>query len=311
MLDRLSQRIGVDVREGVPLSTLTTLQIGGPARYYCRAETAETLAAAIAAARHESIDHLLIGGGSNLLVADEGFDGLVIHNQMRGIEVDGSRMWVAGGESFHGLIERAAEAGLTGLGFAAGVPGTVGGAVFGNAGCYGEAIGDRIEELTLVDPQRGGRRMVGPAEMSFDYRHSALKHSGGVVESITIQLCEGDPVALRADIEDKLAVRRGKHPVDIPSAGSYFKNLPPDEPGGRRVAAGLLLDRCGCKGLRVGDAAVFERHANIIVNLGDATARDVLELAGEMKRRVRDRFGAELQEEVQHVGRIEPSSRKG
>ena len=311
MRERLSQGIGTDIEEGVPLAPLTTLRVGGPARFYCRAERAETLAAALSVARSERIDHLVLGGGSNLLIADEGFDGLVIHNQLIGLEVDGRSLWVASGESFHGLIERAAEAGLDGLGFAAGVPGSVGGAVFGNAGCYGQAIGDRIEELVLVGPGDRGRSVVGPGDLSFGYRHSALKGSGAVVESITLRLSEGDPDALRASIEDKLAVRTQKHPVDLPSAGSYFKNLPPDRPGGRRVAAGLLLDRCGCKGVRVGGAAVFERHANIIVNLGAATARDVLELADEMKRRVRERFDVELEEEVQHVGRIAGSSGKG
>lgn len=311
MRERLSQGIGADIEEGVPLAPLTTLRIGGPARFYVRAERAETLAAALSIARAERIDHLLLGGGSNLLVADEGFGGLVIHNLVTGLEMDGTSIWVASGESFHGLIERAADAGLDGLGFAAGVPGSVGGAVFGNAGCYGQAIGDLIEELVLVGPGDQGRRAVGPRDLSFDYRRSALKGSGAVVESITLKLSEGDPDTLRAAIEDKLTVREQKHPVDLPSAGSYFKNLPPDEPGGRRVAAGLLLDRCGCKGLRVGGAAVFERHANIIVNPGAATARDVLELAEEMKRRVRERFDVELEEEVQHVGRFDGSSQKG
>jgi UDP-N-acetylmuramate dehydrogenase len=302
MQDRLANHIGADVQCDVPLREHTTLRIGGPARYYCAVDRAEQLAAAFAAAKAEGLEALLLGGGSNLLVRDGGFDGLVVHNRVTGIDVHGRSVAVGSGEPFHGLIERAAASGLAGLGFAAGVPGTVGGAVFGNAGCYGEAIGDRLAEVVLVGPDGTDRRAVAPAELAFRYRHSDLKRTGAVIESITLTLDEGDPDTLRDEIAGHLETRENKHPVDLPSAGSYFKNLPPQQPGGRRVAAGLLLDRCGCKGLRVGDAGVFERHANIIVNLGSASAKDVQQLAHEMKRRVRRRFDVTLVEEVRHVG---------
>lgn len=305
MRDRLAQRIGATITEGVPLDAYTTFRIGGPARYFCAADNGATLAAALLAAETEGIEFLVVGGGSNLLVGDGGFDGLVIHNRIMGIDVEGARVQVGAGEDFHGLIERVAVEGLAGLGFAAGVPGSVGGAVFGNAGCYGKAIGDCVEQVILIGPDGKDRRAVSPVELRFDYRHSALKESHAVVEAVTLCLQPGDPEVLRAEIESNLAVRQTKHPIDQPSAGSYFKNLPSEEPGGKRVAAGLLLDRCGCKGLRVGDAAVFERHANIIVNLGAATARDVLELADEMRCRVRQQFGVELEEEVRHVGQLD------
>ncbi len=302
MREQLANEIGADVLEGVPLGERTTLRVGGPARWLVEVQDAPTLARALAAAHDHGTRVLLLGGGSNLLVADGGFDGLVIHNRVGGVDIEGETATVASGETFHDVIEQLADAGLAGLGFAAGVPGSVGGAVFGNAGCYGQAIGDRITEVTLVGPDGQGRRAVSPDQLSFEYRNTAIQASGEVVESITLRLEPGDRGALRREIEDNLDVRRTKHPVDLPSAGSYFKNLPPEEPGGRRVAAGLLLDRCGCKGLRVGDAAVFERHANIIVNLGSATAADVLALADEMKRRVAQRFGVDLTEEVRHVG---------
>ncbi len=302
MRDRLATAIGVDLREDVLLSEHTTFRIGGPARYFCEVTEGRQLAAALAVARDEGLERLVLGGGSNLLVLDGGFDGLVIANRMQGIEGDGTRVKVAAGESYHGLVERLADEGLAGLGFAAGVPGSVGGAVFGNAGCYGQAIGDRLDQVILLDPDGGGRRAVTPDELDLGYRRSALPGNGAVVEAITLRLERGEPEVLRAEIDELLAVRETKHPVDIPSAGSYFKNLPPQEPGGRRVAAGLLLDQVGCKGLKVGGAAVFERHANILVNPGGASAEDVLALADEMKRRVLGRFGVRLEEEVRRVG---------
>lgn len=302
MREQLASEIGAEVLEGVPLRERTTFRVGGPARWLVEVEDAPTLARALSTAHDLGTRVLLLGGGSNLLVADSGFDGLVIHNRILGVDIHGETATVASGETFHDVIEQLADAGLAGLGFAAGVPGSVGGAVFGNAGCYGEAIGDRITEVVVVGPNGGGRRRVGPDQLAFRYRDTALQSSGEVVESITVRLETGDREALRREIDDNLNVRHTKHPVDLPSAGSYFKNLPPEKPGGRRVAAGLLLDRCGCKGLRVGDAAVFERHANIIVNLGSATAANVLALADEMKRRVDERFGVQLTEEVRHVG---------
>jgi len=302
MQRRLEERIGAIVREGVLLREYTTLRIGGPARYLCDVDSATALVAAFDAARAEGLDTVVLGEGSNLLFLDGGFDGLVIRNRLRGLERDGEIVEVASGESFHGLIERLAEWGLAGLEFAAGVPGTVGGAVFGNAGCYGRAIGDAIEEVRLVGAD-GARRTCEPQALDFRYRHSALRRSGEIVESVRLRLEPGDPAALRQTIDEHLAVRSSKHPPrEVPSAGSWFRNLDPTEEGGRRVAAGLLLDQVGCKGLRVGDAAVFEGHANIVINLGHATAAEILELTREMKLRVRGRFGVELVEEVRQIG---------
>jgi UDP-N-acetylmuramate dehydrogenase len=303
---RLEERIGAVVQEGVPLREHTTLCIGGPARYLCDVDSAVTLLAAFEAARAEGLEALVLGEGSNVLVLDGGFDGLVIRNRMRGLERDGECVDVASGESFHGLIERLAGWGLAGLEFAAGVPGTVGGAVFGNAGCYGRAIGGVVEQVRLVGTD-GVQRSCGPEALDFRYRHSALRRSGEIVESVRLRLEPGDPAILRQTIDEHLAVRSSKHPSrEVPSAGSWFRNLDPREPGGRRVAAGQMLDQVGCKGLRVGDAAVFEGHANIVINRGNATAGEILELTREMKLRVRGRFGVDLVEEVRQIGHPVP-----
>ncbi len=302
MRHRLEERIGVPVREGVALRDHTTLRVGGPARYFCEVESGAALVAALAAARAEGLEAHVLGDGSNVLVLDGGVDGLVIRNRIVGLERAGDRVEVASGESFHGLIERLAGWGLGGLEFAAGVPGTVGGAVFGNAGCYGRAIGDAVERLRLVAPD-GTRRTVAAGDLRFAYRHSALRDSGEIVEAVTLRLHPADPAALRETIDGHLASRATKHPPrELPSAGSWFRNLDPREPGGRRVAAGLLLDRVGCKGLSVGDAAVFEHHANIVVNRGRASAAQILALTREMRLRVRGRFGVDLVEEVRQIG---------
>ena len=216
------------------------------------------------------------------------------------------------GADFLEFIYECRDRSLSGLEFAAGIPGSIGGALYGNAGCYGKDIGQFTIECThtVLD---GLKVETAPASWyQFAYRDSRLKREPRVLLSCLIQLEKGDRKAIQAEIDEKLEVRRQKHPhwrVE-PTAGSYFKNLPPDwqlpggrlSPGTRRVAAGQLLDECGCRGLRVGDALVFRKHANIIVNDGRATAREVLELAAIMKERVRERFGVTLEEEVMFLG---------
>ena len=198
------------------------------------------------------------------------------------------------------LVNATLDAGLTGLEFASGIPGTVGGAVVGNAGCYGHEIGDLVREATVLH-EDGRIVRLDAGDFAFAYRTSALKERGDVVLELELELARGDVAAARATRQAHLADRRHKHPWDLPCAGSYFQNLPPSAPGERRRAAGQLLEAAGAKAMREGDAAVFARHANIIVNHGQARAADVLRLAGRMKDAVRERFGEELREEVRHL----------
>jgi UDP-N-acetylmuramate dehydrogenase len=237
---------------------------------------------------------------------------MVVRNACETVTFDGTAVHAEGGADFLDLILRCRDHGLTGLEFAAGIPGSVGGAIHGNAGCYGKDIGSFVIECTDVTPD-GAVVETRPAEWyQFAYRDSRLKREPRVLLSCLLQLSQGERGAMQREIEEKLEIRRVKHPqwrVE-PTAGSYFKNLPPDwhmpgerlSPGTHRVAAGQLLDQCGCRGLRVGEALVFPRHANIIVNAGRATARDVLMLAAIMKARVRERFGVTLEEEVMFLG---------
>jgi UDP-N-acetylmuramate dehydrogenase len=237
---------------------------------------------------------------------------LVVRNAIETLEFDGTAVHVGAGHDFLELIYRSRDRGLAGLEFAAGIPGSVGGALYGNAGCYGKDIGSLTIECTHATPDGVVVETQPAAWYRFAYRDSRLKREPRVLLSALLQLATGDPAASQREIDEKLEIRRVKHPqwrVE-PTAGSYFKNLPPDwqvpgakhSPGTRRVPAGQLLDECGCRGLRVGDAMVFPRHANIIVNAGRASARDVLALAAEMKRRVLERFAVELEEEVMFLG---------
>ena len=308
----LRRVLGDALLTGEPLRQHTTFRIGGPAEYFVAARTPETLVEALRAAHALGMPVHLIGGGSNLLVSDAGLRGLVVRNACESVEFDGTVAHVGCGADYLEFIERCLERSLAGLAYASGIPGSVGGAIYGNAGCYGQDIGSRTIECTIASPD-GARVETHPgAWFEFAYRDSRLKREPHVLLSCVLQLERGDAGEIRREMDEKLEIRRVKHPQwrTEPTAGSYFKNLPPGfqvpglphSPGTHRIPAGALLDACDCRGLRVGDAMVFGKHANILVNAGHATARDVLALAEIMKARVRERFGVELEEEVMFLG---------
>jgi UDP-N-acetylmuramate dehydrogenase len=310
--ERLRERLGEGLLTDEPMRLHTTFRIGGPADFFYAARRPGELVAALRAGHELGLPVFPLGGGSNLLVADEGVRGLVVRNACDHVAFDGHEVRADCGTEVHGLVERCRDSGLAGLEFAAGLPGTLGGALFGNAGCYGLDLGSRVVECTHVTPDGAVTETRSAAWYEFGYRDSRLKRDPRVLLSCRLRLEPGDRAAAGRAIEQNLALRRAKHPDwrTEPTAGSYFKNLPPDwrapgaklSPGTRRVAAGQLLDECGCRGLRVGGAVVFARHANMIVNDGGATAADVLALAALMKERVRERFGVVLQEEVVFLG---------
>jgi UDP-N-acetylmuramate dehydrogenase len=310
--ERLRDALGDGLLTAEPLRYHTTFRIGGPADYYYPARTPDMLVEALRISNEIGLPVFLLGGGSNLLVSDEGFRGLVVRNACEAVEFDGTVAHVGCGTDFLELIYQCRDRELAGLEFAAGIPGSVGGALYGNAGCYGQDIGSFTIECTHATLE-GAEVEARPASWyEFAYRDSRLKRNPRVLLSCLLQFRRGSREEIQRVIDEKLEIRRVKHPAwrIEPTAGSYFKNLPPDwqvpgakhSPGTRRVPAGQLLDEVGCRGLRVGDAMVFSKHANILVNAGHATARDVLELAAEMKRRVREKFAVELEEEVMFLG---------
>lgn len=289
--------------ENEPLARYTSWRIGGPARYFATATSADDLRDLIQWAAAESLPVFILGGGTNILIADGGYPGLVIRNRaaQHRIEEHGDeiRLWIESGAPTAGTARRLSAQGYGGLVWAEGLPGTIGGAVFGNAGCYGDDMAhDLIRASVLRD---GNVEEWSAAQFEYGYRTSALKRLigqdqaiPGVILAAEIRLHRDDPVRLAAEMAAIAESRKSKTPSGS-SCGSVFKN-----PAG--TTSGKLLDQAGLKGTQVGSAIVSEKHANYIVNLGGATASDVLRLTDVMRERVLAEFGIELELEVQVVG---------
>jgi UDP-N-acetylmuramate dehydrogenase len=282
----------------VPLREHSNFRIGGPADFFFEAAGRGDLRAALRTARAGGVPAYVIGGGFNLLFADAGFRGLILKNRSFGLALDpsGSRLRAESGTPLADLVEFAASAGLEGLEFLAGIPGSVGGAVYGNAGAFGRSLGDVLTEALLLGPGDQEAR-VAAGTLGFSYRHSLLKTERRTVLEAVFDLRPGRREAIRSKIGEYLALRADKHPpLDMAYAGSFFKN--PVLPDGTRKPAGQLLEQVGAKDARVGGAAVYSGHGNFLYNAGDASAKDVLALAAMLKKRVYESFGILLEEEI-------------
>ncbi len=300
LVESLSRDLQSQVQQSVPLNSLTTLGVGGPASILCRVGNPDQAVRFQALALERDIPFFILGGGSNVLADDRGFRGLILHVSTENIDLKGDTIRAGTGVSFDALIERTLDLGLTGLEFASGIPGTLGGALVGNAGCYGHEIGEFLVEALLLRPD-GRLETVGPEDFGFRYRETDLRETGTIVLEAVLKLQRGDVDQAASLRREKILDRQSKHPVDLPSAGSWFRNLPPAEQGGRRRAAGVLLEQAGAKDMSEGDARVFAKHANMIVNTGGATSADVLKLADRMKSAVLEKFGIQLVEEVRYL----------
>lgn len=299
-LERLSERLPERVRRDVPLRDFTTFRIGGPARAFGSLLNAGDARRFLEIAGELAVPTVCLGGGSNVLADDAGFAGLVLHMAADDFAAHGTTVRVGAGHGFDALVERTLQDGLTGLEFASGIPGSLGGAVVGNAGCYGHEIAEFVVEAEVLRPD-GRIETLGREDFGFAYRHSQLKDRPALILEVTLHLARGDVSAAGDERRRLLADRWSKHPTTEPCAGSFFKNLPPLEPGGRRRPAGALLEAVGAKSMRVGAAGVYPKHANIIVNLGNARSADVLTLAGRMQDAVAERFDTRLEPEVRHL----------
>jgi len=287
---------GLKVRTDVPLGRLTTFKIGGPAAVLVTPESVEALAEAQRRVRDAGIPSFVLGNGSNLLVSDAGFDGVVIRvgSALGDFEPVGpDRMRVGAGTMWSRLLRRVMNEGWTGLEYGAGIPGTIGGAVATNAGTRGGQTSDNLVEAELVD-RDGEVRRAPAADLGLRYRGSDLPE-GAVVTSCLFAVAREDPVTVTATVKRYLAERRRDQPEREPSAGCIFKN-PPGE------SAGRLIDQAGLKGLSVGGAIVSPVHGNFVINRGGATASDVMELVERIRERILAEHGIELEMEVRRVG---------
>ena len=284
-----------EVRPNEPLAAHTTLRIGGPAEVFVVARTAAGLGRAMRAAREAGTAFRILGKGSNVLVADEGVAGFVavLDGEFLDVSIDGETLVAGGGASLGGVCAKAARAGLSGIETISGIPSSIGGAVRINAGAYGGEIFDVLESVTLLSPE-GDAAERAAAQIPHGYRWTALVESGEIVCRARLKLSRAPREAIESRTREVTEKRRGALPSQ-PNAGSVFKN-PPGQ------FAGKLLESCGLKGTRRGDAEISERHANVIVNRGAARAADVLELMRLMRDRVREAFGIELDAEIDVIG---------
>jgi UDP-N-acetylenolpyruvoylglucosamine reductase len=292
------------MREDYPLERLTTVRTGGPADWFARPGDMDALLDLLRWADAEGVEVGVVGSGSNLLISDNGFRGLVLKldEDLATIEQLGDHIVCGGGARLPQAAAQSARAGLSGLEFGVNIPGTVGGAVKMNANAYGGDLSRVLDWVLIASPAGADRRE--PGQLGFEYRRSNLGRRE-VVARASFALTPAEPSAVKATLARMRAQRREAQPSGIKTFGSTFKN--PDDPRAEGRSAGMLLDAAGCRGLQLGGARFSEKHANFVENIGEATTADVIELMAEGRRRVRERFGVALEPEVQLLGDVDAS----
>lgn len=279
-----------------PMKEHTTFRVGGPADYFVMPKTAEQTGKVIQACKQKKVPYFILGNGSNLLISDAGYRGVVIHLGEAWTEVrrEETTVWAGAGVRLSRLADYLAECSLSGFEFAAGIPGTLGGAVAMNAGAYGGELCQVIDSVKVVDSE-GEIRVFTCGEMDFGYRTSRVLKEHGLILEVCLKLVPGREEEVREKIADLNGRRREKQPLEYPSAGSTFKRPP-------GYFAGKLIQDAGLAGFSVGDAQISEKHCGFVINKGDATAKDILALYKEVQRRVKEQFGVALELEVKLVG---------
>lgn len=314
--NELKNLFGERLKEQEPMATHVNFRIGGPARWFTDVRTVEELQQAVELCEQNEVPYFVLGGGSNTLVSDEGFEGVVLKMALRSFEIEGNTVIADAGVISASLARATATAGLAGFAWAISLPGTIGGAVRGNAGCFG---GETKDYLTKVLVLRDGALLEIPKEeLKMGYRDSAIKHSNDIVVRAWFELPEGDKEALTAQLTETLNKRKASQPLSAGSAGCMFKNYEIQDASEKpqleqkgvpeamlengKVSAGWVVDQLDLKGVRIGDAMISNEHGNFIVNLGNATASDIVQLVAMVKTRARNEFGVQLHEEVQYLG---------
>ena len=300
-----------------PLAGYTTFRVGGPARWLVEANSTDEVVEAVHLVEAYGADFAFLGGGTNLLPPDSGFDGLIIKLANRDFKIDGDRVIAEAGALTTVVARSVAKEGLAGFEWAATVPGTIGGAVFGNAGCFGGEMKDVVESVTVL---RGGESVeLTNQDLGFGYRSSALKGSNDVILNVTLALTPGKRQEIEAKINEIVSKRQESQPLGASCAGCTFKNfefeddskieklrsvvsdIPEPMIESKTIAAGWLIDQVGLKGHAIGGASVSTEHGNFIVNDGTATADQIIQLISFIKMKVRDELGIQLTEEIQYL----------
>jgi UDP-N-acetylmuramate dehydrogenase len=308
------------VIENVPLSLYTRFGIGGPATVLAETANESSFVRALSLVRASGCPFIVIGGGTNLIVSDTGFDGVVLRFTAKELRVEGKRVCADAGAVLQDLVDFSIANGLAGIHTMTGIPGSVGAAVYGNAGAYGRSISESLVEVRFFDGEQV--RTFNNAECEFRYRESRFKRNKNwIIFSTALELEPGDAAELARAAAGILEVRNRKYPQTMKCAGSIFKNLllaelpetvkaqvPEKVIIEGKVPSAYFLEQVGAKGMKNGDIHVADYHANLIYNAGAGTARQLVELIGELKARVRRRFGFDLEEEVQYVGALQPPS---
>ncbi len=294
-LDGLARERGFELRDDVPLGPLTTLRVGGPADRLAAPGSVEELVGVVRLAFEANVPWFVLGKGSDLVVADAGIRGLVVRPRADGVTIRGTEVEAEAGASMTALAKRCATEGLSGFAWGISIPGSVGGALWANAGAHGGEMSHVVREVVVLSPGVGEPRRIGPDECGFAYRDSRFKHSAEVILSATLGLERGEPNAIRAEMDGYGAHRRATQPLADQNAGSVFRNPPGDH-------AGRLIEAAGLKGHRLGTARVSELHANFIVTDRGGRAADVRALGDHVRATVAERFDVDLRYEIEFVG---------
>jgi UDP-N-acetylmuramate dehydrogenase len=305
------------IEENIDLSKYTTFKIGGKARFFIDAKNEEDIIESIKYAKENSIDFFILAGGSNLLVSDKGFDGIVIKISNSKLEINKEEIVADAGVSFFDIVLKSVESSLSGLEWAAGIPGTVGGAVVGNAGAFGGEIKDNLLEARIYDVEKDEVRVLKNDECDFTYRNSFFKNNYKkiILLSAKFLLEKGNKKESKKNIKETIGKRKDNQP-QYPSAGSFFKNPFIDDKNltetferdkgvevrGGKLPVGWFIERLELKGKSIGGAQISKKHANFIINTGNASAEDVIILSSLIKEKLRNHYNIQLQEEVRMVG---------
>jgi UDP-N-acetylmuramate dehydrogenase len=314
IIDQLAGIPNVSISQGVLLSEHTRFGIGGPADAFVQAASEEAFAEALRVSQSSGAAYSVIGEGTNLIVSDRGFDGIVLRLTSNAIEREGDTVRAAAGAELQALVDYSIEQGLRGLETMTGIPGSVGAAVYGNAGAYGHSINERVRRVRFLDG--AAVRWFGPEECGFRYRESVFKeHKDWIILSVDLALTPAPAAELRETAEKIFKIRLEKYPATMKCAGSIFKNLilaelpvevrrqiPERVVREGKAPSAYFLEQVGAKGMHNGGIQVADYHANLIYNTGKGTAHELCELIDELKSRVRKQFGLDLEEEVQYVG---------